>query len=228
MKFEGEHSFQATREQVWEAVQNPQVLARTLPGARRLEETGSDEYAITVAAGVGSVKAVYDGIFSLTDKQEPESCTVRASARGSAGSVDTTARMRLDDGQNGGAQMHYEADAKVTGALAGVGQRLIGAAAKKTTRQFLEALDRELTQPEASQDGAEKEAESADERQRDATTEADGGKAGGGAAPVVTPSGAPTTARAPGHDWRLVAGGVLSGYLLALIGIAYGRWTKRR
>ena len=78
------------------------------------------------------------GTFTLTDKHEPESCTVRASARGSAGSVDTTAHMRLEDGQNGGARMHYKADAKVTGALAGVGQRLIGAAAKKTTKEFLE------------------------------------------------------------------------------------------
>ncbi len=56
--------------------------ARTLPGARRLEEKGDDEYAITVAAGVGSVKAVYEGTFSLTDKHAPDSGTVRASARG--------------------------------------------------------------------------------------------------------------------------------------------------
>lgn len=225
MKFEGKHSFQASREQVWEAVQNPQMLARTLPGARRLEEKGEDEYAITVAAGVGSVKAVYDGTFSLTDKHELESCTVRASARGSAGSVDTTARMRLlDDGQNGGAQMHYEADAKVTGALAGVGQRLIGAAAKKTTKEFLEALDREITQPQA----AEHDAESPDEREQDGERETDAGKAGDGPARIITPSPARTTAAAGEQDWRLVVAGTLGGYVLAVIGIAYGRWTARR
>jgi len=226
MKFEGEHSFQASREQVWEAVQDPQMLARTLPGARRLEETGDGEYAITVAAGVGSVKAVYEGTFSLTDKHEPDSCTVRASARGSAGSVETTAHMRLDDGQNGCAQMHYEADAKVTGALAGVGQRLIGAAAKKTTKEFLEALDREITQPEAAEHDAEKEAQSADERQRDGTRETEAGKTGDGSARVFTP--ARTTATAGGQDWRLIVAGALGGYLLALIGVAYGRRTARR
>jgi carbon monoxide dehydrogenase subunit G len=227
MKFEGEHSFQATRDQVWKAVQDPQILARTLPGARRLEEKGNDEYAITVAAGVGSVKAVYDGTFSLTDKHEPESCTVRASARGSAGSVDTTALMRLDDGENGGARMHYEADAKVTGALAGVGQRLIGAAAKKTTKEFLEALDREITQPEAAHD-AEKEVQPAGEGKRDGTTETAAGKTGDGSARVFAPSPTRTTAAAGGQDWRMLAAGVLGGYLLAFIGIAYGRWTARR
>jgi carbon monoxide dehydrogenase subunit G len=228
MKFEGDHSFQASREQVWEAVQDPQMLARTLPGARRLEEKGDDEYAITIAAGVGSVKAVYEGTFSLTDKHEPDSCTVRASARGSAGSVDTTAHMRLDDGQNGSARMHYEADAKVTGALAGVGQRLIGAAAKKTTKEFLEALDREITQPEAAEHDAEKEAQPADERQRDDTRETEAGKTRDSSARVFTPSPARTTATAGGQDWRLIVAGALGGYLLALIGIAYGRWTARR
>lgn len=228
MKFEGEHSFQASREQVWKAVQDPQMLACTLPGARRLEEKGDDEYAITVAAGVGSVKAVYEGTFSLTDKHEPESCTVRASARGSAGSVDTTAHMRLEDGQTGGARMHYEADAKVTGALAGVGQRLIGAAAKKTTKEFLEALDREITQPEAAEHDAEKEAQPADERQRDSTRETEAGKTGDSSARVFTPSPVRTSATAGGQDWRLIVAGALGGYLLAFIGIAYGRWTARR
>ena len=51
--------------------------------------------------------------------------------------------MRLAD--NGeGARMSYEADANVTGPLAGVGQRLMGAAARRTTEQFLSALDERI------------------------------------------------------------------------------------
>ncbi|MDQ6816121.1 MAG: SRPBCC domain-containing protein [Actinomycetota bacterium] len=136
--------------------------------------------------------------------------------------------MRLDDGQNGGARMHYEADAKVTGALAGVGQRLIGAAAKKTTKEFLEALDREITQPEAAEHVAETEAQPADKRQRDGTRETEANKTGDSSGRVFTPSPARTTATAGGQDWRLIVAGALGGYLLALIGVAYGRWTARR
>ena len=58
--------------------------------------------------------------------------------------------MRLADGDNGHAVMTYEADANVTGPLAGVGQRLMGAAARRTTEQFLEALDRYIEAPEAA------------------------------------------------------------------------------
>jgi carbon monoxide dehydrogenase subunit G len=140
MKISGEHAFRASREQVWDALQDPDILAATLPGARRLEPTGPDEYAITVDVGVGSVKGTYEGTFALTDKLEREACTVHATASGRPGSVTTEARMRLTaDGQ--GAHMSYEADANVTGPLAGVGQRLMGAAARRTTEQFLSALD---------------------------------------------------------------------------------------
>jgi carbon monoxide dehydrogenase subunit G len=143
MRIEGEHAFSASRAQVWAALNDPGALARTLPGAQRLDATGADEYALTVSVGVGAVRGTYEGTFSLTDKREREGCTVRASASGGPGSVQTVARMTLADA-DGGALLRYEADATVTGALAGVGQRLVAAAARRTTHDFFEALDREL------------------------------------------------------------------------------------
>jgi carbon monoxide dehydrogenase subunit G len=143
VKVSGEHAFRASRAQVWEALQDPGVLAATLPGARRLEPTGPDEYALSVDVGVGSVRGTYEGTFALTDKRERESCTVRASASGRPGAVSAVAQMRLSD-DGAGARMSYEADANVTGPLAGVGQRLMGAAARRTTEQFLAALDERI------------------------------------------------------------------------------------
>ncbi len=103
------------------------------------------------------MKGTYEGTFALTDKRERESCTVTATASGRPGSVTAVASMRLaDDGQ--GARMSYEADANVTGPLAGVGQRLMGAAARRTTEQFLSALDERIVSgapaPEAAVPGA--------------------------------------------------------------------------
>jgi uncharacterized protein len=190
---------------VWDALNDPQILAATLPGARRLDPTGPDEYALTVDVGVGSVKGTYEGTFALTDKQERESCTVRASASGRPGSVTAVASMRLsDDGQ--GARMSYEADANVTGPLAGVGQRLMGAAARRTTEQFLAALDERIVSgAPAPDEGAA----------APAPGEAVPGRALVPAAPA--PAGA-----------RAVVAGALAGAAIALIGVAVGRWTTRR
>jgi uncharacterized protein len=205
MKITGEHAFVSSRERVWAALEDPQMLANAMPGVKRLDVTGPDEYALTVSVGVGSVKGRYDGTLRITDKLQAESCTVRANATGGPGSVEAVAQMRMRDGENGGALLTYEADANVTGPLAGVGQRLIGSAAKRTTREFLEGLDRQIQSPEAP-------------------TEAEGQQAVPAERRSFVP--APTTAR--GTDPVVIALSVLAGFLLALIGVGVGRWTARR
>lgn len=147
MKVAGEYQFSHSRDEVWQALQDPDALRASLPGARRLDPTGPDAYAIVVDVGVGSVKGTYDGSFALEDKVAPESCTVRATASGRPGSVTALARMRLADDADEDAVLSYEAEATVTGPLAGVGQRLMGAAARRTTEQFLSALDGYIEQP---------------------------------------------------------------------------------
>jgi uncharacterized protein len=204
MKITGEHAFVSSRERVWAALEDPQMLANAMPGVKRLDVTGPDEYALTVSVGVGSVKGSYDGTLRITDKQERESCTVRANATGGPGSVEAVAQMRMRDGENGGALLTYEADANVTGPLAGVGQRLIGSAAKRTTREFLEGLDRQIQSPQA--EAAAPEA----------------------ATPEKARSFAPAPTTAKAADPVVIALSVLAGFLLALIGVGVGRWTARR
>jgi uncharacterized protein len=197
MKVTGDYEFRASREQVWKALLDPEALAATLPGARRLEPTGSDRYDISIDVGVGSVKGTYDGTFALTDMVEREACTVRATASGRPGSVTTEARMRLEGDKR--ARMTYEADATVTGPLAGVGQRLMGAAARRTTEQFLSALDEYIAAPAAV----------------------------AAAAPEPGAAVVPAAPRG-GTDAKVIVASALGGFALALVGVAVGRWTARR
>jgi carbon monoxide dehydrogenase subunit G len=197
MKISGDHDFRASRAQVWDALNDPEILAATLPGARRLEPTGPDEYALSVDVGVGSVRGTYEGTFALSEKHERESCTVTATASGRPGSVTAVAGMRLAD-NGAGARMSYEADANVTGPLAGVGQRLMGAAARRTTEQFLSALDERIVSGAPAAAAAEP-----------------------GAAVVPAAQAAPTGA-------KVIVASALGGFALALIGVAVGRWTARR
>jgi uncharacterized protein len=200
MKVAGAFDFEASREDVWRALQDPDALAATLPGARSLVATGPDEYAMTIDVGVGAVKGTYEGAFALTDKVEQRSCTVRASASGRPGSVDAVARMSLNDGDRG-AHLDYEADATVTGPLAGVGQRLMGAAARRTTEQFLKALEDYIAEPVAHGEPV----------------------APGEPRYEVEPARAPVAA-----DTRVILVSALGGFVLALVGVAVGRWTARR
>lgn len=196
MKVSGDHDFRATRDQVWQALNDPETLAATLPGARRVVPTGPDAYEISIDVGVGSVRGTYEGTFALADKVEGEACTVRATASGRPGSVSAEARMRLSGDDH--ARMSYEADANVTGPLAGVGQRLMGAAARRTTEQFLSALDEHIVAPPAP------------------------------AVAAAEPGREVVPAARGGTDARVVVASALGGFALALVGVAVGRWTARR
>lgn len=145
MRIEGRYEFQADRRSVWRALQDPELLAATLPGVKRLAVIARDRYEVTADVGVGSVKGSYDGTFSVDDKKDFESCMLRGSARGGAGSIEVQALTRLSDANGGGTLLVYEADAKLAGPVAGVGQRMIGAASKRMSNQFFGALDAALT-----------------------------------------------------------------------------------
>ena len=72
MKVAGQAVLHAPVERVWAALNDPAVLVRTIPGCQRLEATGPDAYAMTVTAGVASIKGTYAGTVALADLQRAE------------------------------------------------------------------------------------------------------------------------------------------------------------
>lgn len=207
MKISGEYRLSADRQAAWDALQDPAILVRTLPVVQRLEVVGPDRYAITAHVGVGAVKGTYQGEFSAQDKREPESCVLRGSARGTPGAVEVEAFVRmLPDG--GGTLVAYEADAKVSGPIAGVGQRMMAAAAKKTTAEFFSAVEEALANPAREIAAPAEEAVATGEA-------AEPGR-------VFT-----REAVAAPDSMRAFAAGVVTGAAIALAGVVVGRWTGR-
>jgi uncharacterized protein len=143
VKVTGSHRLEVPRQAVWDALQDPAVLARTLPGCQALEVTGPDAYAATVSAGVASVKGTYRGTVALADKVAPESYRLTAQGAGGPGTIQADAVVRLvEDG--GATVVHYDADAVVGGMIGGVGQRMLQGVAKKTAGEFFGAIERDV------------------------------------------------------------------------------------
>lgn len=143
MKVNGSYVLQASRQKVWDALQDPAVLVRTIPGCEEMEETGDDAYTARVHAGIASIKGMYDGQVSLADQDPPNSYTLRAKGSGGPGTIDATATVSLRD-EGGGTRVDYDADAVIGGAIAGVGQRVVAGVAKRNAKSFFEAVDRYL------------------------------------------------------------------------------------
>lgn len=144
MKVTGEAVLHAPAERVWQALQDPAVLVRTLPGCERLETTGPDSYAMVVTAGVASMRGTYSGEVKLRDHQPPDSFVMSASGAGSPGTVSTEVQVRLAE-QEGVTTLRYDADAVVGGMIGGVGQRMLASVAKKTAAEFFANVDAVLT-----------------------------------------------------------------------------------
>jgi hypothetical protein len=71
MRLEYEHLVQKPREQVWEALVDPEVLARILPGVEKFDAVGADEYDVIVNLGVPAVKGAFSGSIEIADQQFP-------------------------------------------------------------------------------------------------------------------------------------------------------------
>jgi hypothetical protein len=143
MRVSGTATLHAPPERVWHALNDPDVLVRTIPGCERLEEVGPDRYRMTVTAGVASIKGSYTGEVALTDQRPPGSFVLRASGSGAPGTVSADVQVRLEEAPEG-TLLAYDADAVVGGPVGGVGQRVLSGVAKRTAGEFFKAVDAAL------------------------------------------------------------------------------------
>ena len=144
MKVSGTSTLTADRAAVWAALNDPAVLVATIPGCRRLETIGTDTYAMTVAAGVGSIKGVYDGEVRLTDQEHPGSFRMHAQGSGAAGTIGAQVAVTLAEAPGGGTALTYDADAVVGGMIGGVGQRMLTGVSKRMADEFFGNVERVL------------------------------------------------------------------------------------
>jgi uncharacterized protein len=141
MKITGNTTLHATRDRVWEALNDPEVLVRTIPGVQELRTAGQDSYQMTLTAGVASIKGIYQGNVRLTDQHAPDSFILVATGSGAPGTVDARVRVRLAEAGDSDTWLEYDADAAVGGMIGGVGQRVLAGVAKKTAGEFFQAVD---------------------------------------------------------------------------------------
>jgi uncharacterized protein len=143
MKIVGTHQILAPREVVFRALSDPQILQRCIPGCESLALTAENTYVATMKAGIGPVKGTFKGNVRLEDMQPPTHYRMIVDGKGGPGFVKGEGEFNLTE-SDGGTAIAYEGELKVGGVIAGVGQRMIEAAAKMLAAQFFNSLDKEI------------------------------------------------------------------------------------
>jgi 2-furoyl-CoA dehydrogenase large subunit len=141
---EGDFLFRLPRRRVWDALQDPTLLVRALPGGMQLERSGESSYDGRMKVGVGPVTAAEFTVrVTLLDQEAPVRFGMVVDGRGGLGFTRGSAQVTLTDAPDG-TVMRYRAELQIGGRIAGVGQRLLDTAARLITRQGLEVMHREL------------------------------------------------------------------------------------
>jgi carbon monoxide dehydrogenase subunit G len=138
MDMTGEERITASRETVWAALNDPDILRQCIPGCEQLEKLSPTEMTARVKLQVGPVRATFQGKVTLSDLDPPNGYRISGEGQGGvAGYAKGGATVRLTD-DGGGTLLRYEAKADVGGKLAQLGGRLIDSTAKKLAGEFFE------------------------------------------------------------------------------------------
>ena len=144
MDMQGSRQLAVTREQAWEALNDPEILKRCITGCEKFELTAEQTYAIVVAIRIGPVSARFNGKVTLADIVAPESYSLRFDAQGGAagfGKGESQVQLVPNDS---GVELRYTVKSTVGGKLAQIGQRLIDGVAKSLAEEFFSRFEAEL------------------------------------------------------------------------------------
>ena len=144
MDMQASRQLAVTQQQAWDALNDPEVLKRCIPGCDKVESTGENQYAVGVSVKIGPVSAKFAGKITLSDIVPPQSYTITFDGQGgAAGFGKGNAKVTLTP-QGTGCELGYVVHASVGGKIAQLGQRLIDGAAKGMAEDFFKRFDEEM------------------------------------------------------------------------------------
>ena len=139
MKISGSQTLALPPEKAYALMQDPEVLARSMPGCEGLEKIGPDEYRMKMKMALASVSGAFDGKVRITDQSPPESFRLTVEGSGKIGFMKGEGLLKFTP-QGEGSEVTYEGDVQVGGTIAAIGQRLIDSTARMMIKKFFEKL----------------------------------------------------------------------------------------
>ena len=139
MKIAGTHHLPFPQEQAFSMMQDPELLARTIPGCESLEKIGEDEYRMKMKMALAAVSGAFDGKVRIVDQAPPSSFRMIVEGAGKIGFVKGEGLLKFSPAGDG-TDVTYDGDVQVGGTIAAVGQRLIDVTSKAMIKKFFDKL----------------------------------------------------------------------------------------
>ncbi len=138
MELEDEVRILASRAEVYEGLNDPEILKQCIPGCEELTKHSDTQLEAKVVLKIGPVKAKFSGNVTLNPINVPEKFSLEGEGSGGiAGFAKGGAEVILiEDGDE--TILRYTAKADVGGKIAQLGSRLVTSTSKKLAGKFFE------------------------------------------------------------------------------------------
>ena len=147
MKLSGSYQIKLEKQKVWEALNNPEILKKAIPGCEEFIKKSDTEFTAKATNKIGPFNASFTGDIELGELNPPNSYKISGSGNSPVGFASGEAIVKLEDHENG-TKLIYEVEANVGGKIAQVGSRLIDMTAKKMADIFFGKFSKLISKDE--------------------------------------------------------------------------------
>jgi carbon monoxide dehydrogenase subunit G len=141
----GTKELSASRDVVWSVINEPEEMAKLMPGVESFEVKDDRHWSarVKVPLGLGALAMTMN--FERLEERAPEFASMRAKGTGVGALMDMTTSFTLTESGEG-TSMAWEADVKIAGPVGAMGQRVLQPIVNQQVQQVLAALETRVSQ----------------------------------------------------------------------------------
>ena len=149
MKVEGTKELKASRATVWSVLNDPEQMAKLMPGVESFEVTDEKRWTakVKVPLGLGGLKMTIN--FEKLEERPLEFSSLNAKGTGVGAMMNMTTSVTLS-GEGTQTSMVWEADVRIAGPVGAMGQRVLQPIVNQQVGNVLNALEKQVEAAEAS------------------------------------------------------------------------------
>jgi carbon monoxide dehydrogenase subunit G len=154
----GERTFAAPRQAVWDVLNDPASMAKTMPGVESFDIHDAERWTanVKIPLGLGGLRMKID--MTKTEERPPEFAKLRIKGTGVGAMLSMETSFTLGDADGGGTSMQWAADVKLAGPVGSMGQRVLQPIVNQQVQHVLRSLDAQVQAAVAESAAAEDKA----------------------------------------------------------------------
>jgi carbon monoxide dehydrogenase subunit G len=144
VRLTGERTFESPREIVWRVLNDPESMAKTMPGVESFDVQDDRHWTanVKIPLGLGGLRMKIN--FEKIEEREPEYAALDAKGQGVGAFMNMKTSFELAEQGPSSTSMKWTADVSIAGPVGSMGQRVIQPIVNQQVGHVLSALERQV------------------------------------------------------------------------------------